>query len=205
VLPSALAETAPTVSAEGIPLTSNETLADASARPRVDLPDVDAKTTRYYWTVVPVGIAYTDAGTFVYVDTEVPQDACSAGRVSTFAKVSRPAIAAGGGPFVSGLTPKGRLLASAGSRPVVYSTPLVAWKPVIGATGYELEWSKTRYPWRRSGAVTTQSTSAVLNLKPGRWFYRVRGLNPVQVGTSAMTWSAPVSIRVARPTFRVSR
>jgi hypothetical protein len=49
-----------------------------------------------------------------------------------------------------------------------------------------------------------RSTSAVLQLNPGRWYYRVRGLNPVQVGTSAMTWSRPVAIRVVRPTFRIS-
>jgi hypothetical protein len=30
-------------------------------------------------------------------------------------------------------------------------------------------------------------------------------LNTAQVGTSAMVWSDPVSVTVARPTFRVSR
>ena len=35
--------------------------------------------------------------------------------------------------------------------------------------------------------------------------YRVRGLNTVQLGTSAMTWSQPVAVRVARPTFRIAR
>jgi hypothetical protein len=44
----------------------------------------------------------------------------------------------------------------------------------------------------------------VLNLAPGNWYYRVRGLNAMQVGTSAMTWSKPVAIKVSRPTFRVS-
>jgi hypothetical protein len=44
----------------------------------------------------------------------------------------------------------------------------------------------------------------VLQLKPGRWYYRVRGLNGVQIGTAAMTWSHPVAIRVARPTFRIT-
>jgi hypothetical protein len=74
----------------------------------------------------------------------------------------------------------------------------------MGASGYRVEWSRTKYPWRGAGGLVTRSTSAVLQLSPGRWYYRVRGLNPVQVGTSAMTWSHPVAIRVVRPTFRIS-
>ncbi len=205
ILPGALSETAKTYTAEGIPLTSNETRADQTATARVDLPDVDARTTRYFWTVVPVGIEVSDeSGTFAYVDAELPQDACEAGRVATFSKLSRPAITASGGAYVSGLTPKGRLLASAGRRPVVYSTPLVAWRPVVAAGAYRVEWSRTTYPWRRAGTLVTRSTAAVLNLRPGLWYYRVRGLNAAQVGSSAMTWSAPVSVRVVRPTFRVA-
>jgi hypothetical protein len=87
----------------------------------------------------------------------------------------------------------------------VYSTPLVAWRPVVGATAYEVQWSKTKYPWRARGRLTTFSTATVIKLPPGLWYYRVRGLNTVQVGTSAMTWSVPVAVKVARPTFRVSR
>jgi hypothetical protein len=45
----------------------------------------------------------------------------------------------------------------------------------------------------------------VLNLGPGRWYYRVRGLNAMQIGVSSMTWSKPVAVTVSRPTFRVSR
>jgi hypothetical protein len=176
---------------------------DAPAR--VDLPDVDARTTRYYWTVVPVAISIgLESGTFSYYDIESPQDACEAGRVASFGKVARPAITASGAPFVSGLSPSGRLLASAGPRPVVYSTPLVAWRPVVGATGYEVEWSRTTYPWRPRGRLTTVSTAAVLKLAPGVWYYRVRGLNSVQLGVSAMTWSGAVAVKVARPTFRIS-
>jgi hypothetical protein len=206
VLPSGKNESAKTFSAEGYEFKSSESAAEGSenATVRVDLPDVDAKTTRYYWTVVPVGINVNDSGTFEYVDVDHPQDACEAGRVSTFAKLSRPAITGSGGAFVSGLTPKGRLLASAGARPVVYSSPLVAWRPVVAATSYEIEWSRTTYPWRRAGHRITQSTSAVLNLSPGNWYYRVRGLNAMQLGVSAMTWSKPVAVKVSRPTFRVS-
>lgn len=204
ILRSGKSEEAKTYMADGTPVVTSETLSEDGNIPRVDLPDVDSTTTRYFWTVVPVGIRFSATGAVEYYDTEVPQDACEAGRVGTFAKVSRPAVTASGSPFVAGLSPKGRMLASVGQSPVVYSTPLVAWRPVAGASAYRVEWSKTRYPWRGSGGFVTRATSAVLALKPGRWYYRVRGLNPVQVGTSAMTWSAPVAIRVARPIFRIS-
>ena len=207
VLETAKSENAKTWSADGLEFKSSETPVGEgeSAAVRVDLPDVDAKTTRYFWTVVPVGIAVDDAdSTYEYVDVELPQDVCEAGRVSTFSKLSRPAITGSGGAYVSGLTPKGRLLASAGPRPVVYSSPLIAWRPVVGATAYEIEWSRSVYPWRRAGHRLTLTTSAVLNLSPGRWYYRVRGWNAMQVGTAVMTWSKPVAVKVARPTFRVS-
>jgi hypothetical protein len=203
-LGSGSSEGTKTFSADGFAVTASETLPDDSSEPRVDLPDVDAKTTRYFWTVVPVAIDLGAEGSFTYVDVELPQDACEAGRIGTFAKRSRPAITASHGAFVSGLTPKGRLLATAGRRPVVYSTPLVAWRPVLAATAYRVEWSRTKYPWRQRGSIATRSTAAVLNLKPGLWYYRIRGLNPSQVGTSAMTWSSPVAIRVVRPTFKIA-
>jgi hypothetical protein len=223
VLKSGKDEKAKTYSADGLEFKSNEALSgdtDAAAgsgtasatgssdqatpQVRVDLPDVDSTTTRYFWTVVPVGIRVNDSGTYEYVDIDLPQDACEAGRVSTFAKLSKPAITASRTPYVSGLTPNGRLLTIAGARPTVYSTPLVAWEPVVGATSYEIQWSRTTYPWRASGTRRTLSTSTLLPLKPGLWYYRVRGLNAAQVGTQAMTWSAPAAIRVVRPTFRVT-
>ena len=124
-------------------------------------------TTRYFWTVVPVGIIVAEDGSFTYYDAESPQDACESGRMASFAKESRPAITTAGTPYVSGLSPKGRLLAQAGRRPVVYSTPLVAWRPVVGATAYEVQWSRTKYPWRARGSALTYATSSVLQLGRG--------------------------------------
>jgi hypothetical protein len=205
ILPSAQSETAKTFTADTYPIVSNETFEDGRTLLRVDLPDLDVRTTRYYWTVVPVVILVNpDTGGLEYWDYESPQDACQAGRVATFGKDSRPADTTGGTPFVSGLTPNGRLLAQAGSRPVVYSTPLIAWRPVVGATQYEVQWSRVKYPWRKRGSTKTFATTTVLKLPAGVWYYRVRGLNGAQVGTPAMTWSAPVAIKVARPTFRIS-
>ncbi|MBM2822478.1 MAG: hypothetical protein HW413_1224 [Thermoleophilia bacterium] len=203
VLPSAKTETAKTFMVDGSPLATNETIGE-SGSVRVDLPDVDQATTRYFWTVVPVGIYVNEGGTFEYFDAESPQDACESGRMASFGKESKPAITTAGSPYVSGLSPKGRLLAQAGKQPVVYSTPLVAWRPVIGATAYEIQWSRTKYPWRARGSSLTYSTSSVLKLGAGLWHYRVRGLNAAQVGTPAMTWSAPVSVRVVRPTFQIA-
>jgi hypothetical protein len=202
VLPNAKTEGVKTFTTEGSPLTSSENVGEGDVV-RVDLPDVDARTTRYYWTVVAVGIVVNE-DKFDYYDAESPQDACDAGRVGTFTKISRPAMTTAGTPFVAGLTPKGRLLAVAGPHPVVYSTPLVAWRPVIGATGYEIQWSRIKYPWRSSGSLKTVSTTTVLKLKPGLWYYRVRGLNAAQVGTPAMSWSSVVAVKVMRPTFRVA-
>jgi hypothetical protein len=203
VLPAATSESAKTYMADGSPLVANETVGE-DAVVHVDLPDVDPATTRYFWTVVPVGIDVGESGTFEYFDAESPQDACDEGRLGSFGKESQPAKTASGTPFVSGLSPKGRLLAQAGARPTVYSTPLVAWRPVLGATEYEIQWSRTKYPWRSRGSTRTVATSSVLELSAGRWYYRIRGLNTAQVGTSAMTWSAPVAVRVVRPTFKIS-
>jgi hypothetical protein len=206
VLPNGQTETAKTYTADTFPLVSNETFeGETRSLLRVDLPDLDVRTTRYYWTVVPVVIMVNpDSGEFEYWDYESPQDACQSGRVATFGRESKPAETSGGAPFVSGLSPNGRLLAQAGARPVVYSSPLVAWRPVVGATQYEVQWSRVKYPWRKRGSRKTFATSAVLKLPVGLWYYRVRGLNAAQVGTPAMTWSAPVAVRVARPTFRIS-
>jgi len=203
ILASAETETAKTFMVDGSPVVANETIGEEGVV-RVDLPDVDKDTTRYFWTFVPVGIYVTESGTFEYFDAESPQDACESGRIASFGKESRPAITTAGSPYVSGLSPKGRLLAQAGRQPVVYSTPLVAWRPVVGATAYEIQWSRSKYPWRSRGSSLTYSTSSVLRLSPGLWYYRVRGLNAAQVGTPAMTWSAPVGVRVVRPTFQIT-
>jgi len=205
VLPNTLANPSNEFAADTTSVVPNETVTEGQGLLHVDLPDLDPASTRYYWTVVPVTIQIDDSGQFTYVDYESPQDACAAGRIGVFGKNSDPVITTSGSPYVSGLSPSGRLLAQAGRRPTVYSSPLVAWRPVVGATGYEVQWSRTTYPWRASGRLGTVATTAVLRLPSGLWYYRVRGLNLAQVGTAAMTWSAPVAVRVVRPTFAIHR
>lgn len=206
VLPNGMTESATTFAADTYPITSTETIAGERSLLRIDLPDLDVGTTRYFWTVVPVAIiVHPVTGEFEYWDVESPQDACESGRMATSGKESKPAVTTSGSPFVSGLTPKGRLLAQAGRNPVVYSTPLVAWRPVVGATAYEIQWSRSKYPWRAQGKTSTYATSSVLHLPAGLWYYQVRGLSRAQIGTPVMTWSAPVAVRIMRPTFKIAR
>ena len=107
VLRSGKSEEAKTYMADGTPVVTNETLGEDGFAPKVDLPDVDAKTTRYFWTVVRVGIRVTAEGTVEYYDMELPQDVCENGRMGTFAKVSRPAVTASGAPVRGRSFPQG--------------------------------------------------------------------------------------------------
>ena len=139
-----------------------------------------------------------------YWDLELPQDVCAAGRVQAFGKGSMPLVASSTSPYVSGLSPQGRLTSATTARPSFYGAPLVAWQPALGADQYQVQWSKTQYPWVTKGEKFTYATSALLTLDPGTWYYRVRGVNFSMPGTArAMSWSAPVGLRVAKPTFAV--
>jgi hypothetical protein len=150
-------------------------------------------------------------GNLQYNDLELPQDVCAAGRVARFGKDSEPSLTSAGDLFASGLSPSGRLTASHGSR-AFYGYPLVAWTPALGASAYEVQWSKTRYPFtpqpnpQNQGALGTMTlgTSVVLPLPAGTWWYRVRGFNlNLPTGAQQMSWSDPSRIVVAKPKFRV--
>jgi hypothetical protein len=165
----------------------------------------------YYWTVVPVVMEQKEAaesgksGGFRYRDLELPQDACRNGRVMRFGKASDRVVTAGSAPFATGMSPRG-LLVSAGRRaPTFYGTPLVAWQPALGAEEYQVEWSRSGYPWKRLGSLRTAATSALLPLSPGSWYYRVRGLNRDAVSRPEMAWSVPMRLDIAQPVFTVAR
>lgn len=153
----------------------------------------------------PAGTVVTPtAGSLKYYDVESAQDACAAGRVQEFGKTSEPAVSRSGSPFVSGLSPRGRLTAATKAGPSFYGSPLVAWEPALGADQYQVQWSKSRYPWRKQGEKLTYATSSLLPVTPGRWWYRVRGINFSLPGTArAMTWSDPVGLTVTKPTYAV--
>jgi hypothetical protein len=196
------------------PTTTGTTAAAATTLPSdftatgslVDLWDSGWPSGRYYWTVVPVREVAN--GTSVeYHDAEVPQDACAAGRVAAFGKTSQPATTSATTPYVSGLAPTGELVAAQTAKPSFYRAALIAWEPAFGATGYEVQWSRTRYPWRPASTTPfyTSATSVLLEgLAPGVWFYRVRGIDPYVPGpVKQMSWSTPQQFRLAKPRFTI--
>jgi hypothetical protein len=153
-------------------------------------------------------------GNLQYVDMELPQDVCAApyNRVARFGKNSEPSLTAAGELFASGLSSSGGL--TAGTRRPFYGSPLVSWTPALGASAYEVQWSKKRYPFtpepnpQNQNALGTMvlSTSTVLPLKTGTWYYRVRGFNlNLPTGAQQMSWSDPSKIVVAKPKFKVVR
>ena len=198
------------VPGKNAPVNGN-TVADAS----VDLWDSGWPNGRYYWTVVPVTVS--SFGAFdpkssdqpvEYHDTAVPQDQCERGLGMSFGKISQPVVTTGTNtPWVSGLAPNGRVVASASKNPVVHDSPLVAWEPAVGATTYEVQLSHQKYPWNVTWSTTTPATSIVLPLgksQTGWWWYRVRGINPaLPQGAQEMSWSTPVRLRVTGDSFVV--
>jgi len=172
----------------------------------VDLWESGWPNGRFYWTVVPVSVLTTEDGNSIqYREVIQPQDACQAGNVVAFGKDSSPVVAGQGTPYASGLSPKGRLVATVGSTSSFYGNPLIAWRPVQGASQYQIEWSRAKYPWRKAGEQLTYGTAATLPLTPGTWWYRVRGINFFLPGTAkAMGWSSPLRVTVAKPRFAVS-
>ncbi len=146
-------------------------------------------------------------GSIEYRDEELPQDACAAGRVATFGKTSEPALTASSNlaPFASGLTPSGTLASAKGPKPSFYGAPLVSWQPALGASAYEVQWSKSHYPFKVAATpILTYATSTTLPLTPGTWWYRVRGIDlSLPAGARAMAWSAPIALVVAKPKFTV--
>jgi hypothetical protein len=201
--------------ADGTAVTPNEL--GKSKPAKVDLWD---NVGRYYAVAVPVMVkapkkqaASQAAGSpgsgksskYTYQDIELPQDVCQAGHFLTFGKSgSTPVITAAGHPTVTGLSPNGRLLAAASWKPSFYGTPLVTWQPASGAVGYEVQWSKSAYPWRTAGSVHTAATSTTLPLKPGTWWYRVRGIDPSLPGNGLLSWSTQVPLQITPPTFSVA-
>ena len=150
------------------------------------------------------------SGNFQYHDLELPQDACASGRVARFGKESEPSLTASGDLFATGLSSTGRLT-SALHTTAFYGQPLVSWTPALGATAYEVQWSKTRYPFQPQpipgsgnlGYMTT-GTSLVLPVGPGTWYYRVRGFDySLPSGSQQMSWSDPAKLVVAKPTYKI--
>ncbi|MBV8597560.1 MAG: hypothetical protein JO017_01950 [Actinobacteria bacterium] len=148
-------------------------------------------------------------GSLTYQDLELPQDVCAAGRVMRFGKASEPSLTSSGQLFATGLSSDGRLT-SALHTTSFYGQPLVSWTPALGAEAYEVQWSKTSYPFNPeltaagSPGFMTAGTSAVLPVSPGTWYYRVRGFDySLPTGAQQMSWSDPAKLVVATPKFKI--
>jgi hypothetical protein len=162
-----------------------------------------AGVARFHATGEPV---LKRGGSIEYRDAELTQEACASGRVLTFGRTSEPVVTGTGAPYASGLSPFGQLVGASKPKPSFYGTPLVAWEPALGASQYEVQWSKSVYPWNAVGKLTTPSTSTTLPLTPGTWYYRIRGVNFAVPGPKQqMAWSNPAVIVVTKPHFRVVR
>ena len=139
----------------------------------------------------------------------VPQDSCEAGLGMSFGKVSQPVVTGSGKPYVSGVGASGRSVTAAGSKAVVLSSPIVAWEPAVNATKYQVELSRTLYPWRPTRHVMTPSTSVTLPLTKydiGAWYYRVRGINnALPLGARRMSWSKVVPVKITGDRFAIVR
>ena len=146
------------------------------------------------------------SGGVSYVDAELTQDACASGRMLSFGKTNDPTVTGQVAPYVSGLSPNGTLVAAKTKSPKFYGAPLAAWQPALATGSYEIQWSHTRYPWNTVGSKLTPSTAMSLPLAPGTWYYRVRGLDSLLVGTkTGLSWSDPVRLVVTKPRFKIVR
>jgi hypothetical protein len=149
-------------------------------------------------------ISSTVASSILYRDLEMPQDVCAAGRVQRFGISSEPSLTTAQEPFATGLSATGRLISAAHTR-TFYGQPLVAWTPALGAQNYQVQWGKKAYPFTAQGSSLTASTSTVLPLTPGVWWYRVRGFDyNLPTGVQQMSWSEPEKLVVSAPTFKVT-
>ena len=215
VLPVVATEQAPADTETSAPQSSGSTSSGSSGSgaatapvvtPKaVDLPESGWPNGRFFWSVVPVYMVIVDDGTKIeYHESRPAQDACQAGNMVEFGKNSSPVVAGEGTAYASGLSTTGRLVAATGTKNTFYGRPLVAWRPVQGAAGYEVQWSHNRDRWRTLGSLETQGTAVTLPLNPGAWWYRVRARNPYLPGhVKRMAWSTPLSITVAKPKFRL--
>lgn len=167
--------------------------------------DMDWPDGRYYWTAVPAVPYLTPDNSIEYRDVEFAEDMCAAGEVLRFGKTSEPVTERESGvPFISGMSADGELRAATTATPSFFGRVVVAWKPALGARRYQVQWSRRISPWSAAGSLKTPATAAMLSLEPGRWFYRVRGLDTTLTTLRyGMTWSDPQLVKILPRRFSV--
>ncbi len=152
-------------------------------------------------------------GSIQYVDAELAQDVCAnpATPPQRLGISSEPSLTSAQSPFATGLSSTGRLT-SAAHTSKFYGQPLIAWTPAFNADIYEVQYSKKAYPFNaeidprsKVKGFLTFSTSDVLPLSAGTWYYRVRGIDyNLPTGVQQMSWSDPEKLVVAPPTFKIA-
>ena len=155
-------------------------------------------------------------GSILYIDAELAQDVCQGDathppRVQRVGISSEPSLTSAQAPFATGLSSAGRLT-SAVHTSQFYGQPLIAWTPAFNADIYQVQYSKTKYPFKpeidprtKSKGFMTFSTSDVLPLGPGTWYYRVRGIDfNLPTGVQQMSWSDPEQLVVSKPKFKIA-
>jgi hypothetical protein len=151
-------------------------------------------------------ISSTASSGVVYRDMELPQDVCKSGgaqRESRFGIASEAPVTAAQDAFATGLSPTGHLF-SASQTATFYGQPLVAWPPIMRGDRYEIEWSSTSYPFNAQGSIMTPSTSVMLPVAIGTWYYRVRAFDDnLPTGAQSLGWSDTSKIVVAGAKFRI--
>jgi hypothetical protein len=194
---------------DGTPVKSVDSgaLGTSGNAPKIDLWDTFWPEGGYYWTVIPVLITAKrdNPEALEYRDIQLPEDVCRAGGAVRFGKIGKAVATADKAPYVSGLSTAGKLVGATRGNPTFYGQPIVAWEPVYGAHEYEVQYSRTLNPWRNEAKtpLTTPATAAVLPVSPGRWYFRVRGLNLSLPKKPEMTWSEPVALRISKPRFKI--
>ena len=171
---------------------------------RSGLWDIDWTSTSYFWTAVPAVPRLKPDGSVEYQDVAFGEDHCAAGEILPFAKTSEPVTdKASGVPYVSGHTAAGDVRTATTAKPSFYGPRVVvAWSPAPGARKYQVQWSKSAYPFEPVGSKTVHQTQALLDLSSRVWYYRVRGIDTTIPGTAqGMTWSDPQYVRILPRTF----
>jgi hypothetical protein len=171
---------------------------------------ISTATTLVHGIGDPVVLA---GGSLQYVDAELAQDICAnpATPPQRLGISSEPSLTSAQSPFATGLSSTGRLT-SAAHTSKFYGSPLIAWTPAFNADIYEVQYSKTAYPFKpeidprsKVKGFLTFSTSDVLPLAAGTWYYRVRGIDyNLPTGVQQMSWSDPEKLVVAPPTFKIA-
>lgn len=171
---------------------------------RNSLWDLDWPSARYVWTVVPAVPVLTPDDEIFYQDVVFPEDMCAEGKAISFGKTSEVVTTTESGvPFASGLSPTGKVISAGSDVPNFFQRVVIAWKPAVGANKYEIQFSRTKRAWNPLKRKFTPGTQLQVRLAPGRWYYRIRGLDLSLPGSPGLSWSDPVELNMVAPTFTI--